>query len=93
MQAKLPVLACTDSNTDVGKIIVGGGFGWWVKSDNASNFYDTIKCILEENFESKSIAACNCLRHCFSVDKAYSIITRKTINSKRREFREKNSCF
>ena len=42
MQAKLPVLAVTDPNTDVGKIIVEGGFGWWCESNDV---YKVKKCI------------------------------------------------
>ena len=38
MQAKLPVLACTDPNTDIGKIIVDGGFGWWCESNDVQSF-------------------------------------------------------
>lgn len=38
MQAGLPVLACTDPNTDVGKVIEEGGFGWWCESDNLMIF-------------------------------------------------------
>ena len=38
MQAKLPVLACTDPITDIGKIIVDGGFGWWCESDDLKAF-------------------------------------------------------
>ena len=34
MQAKLPVLCVTDKNTDVGKIAVENGFGWWCESNN-----------------------------------------------------------
>lgn len=38
MQAKLPVLAVTDTNTDIGKVIVEGGFGWWCESISLENF-------------------------------------------------------
>lgn len=38
MQAKLPVLACTDLNTDVGKVIVDGGFGLWCESKDIERF-------------------------------------------------------
>jgi len=38
MQCGLPVLVCTDSNTDVGKTVVDGGFGWWCASDNSKYF-------------------------------------------------------
>lgn len=43
MAAKLPVLACTDCNTDVGKVITDGGFGWWCESDDINTFYEKIK--------------------------------------------------
>lgn len=45
MQAKLPVLACTDSNTDIGKIVEDGNFGWWCESDKVSKFTAIIKKI------------------------------------------------
>ncbi len=38
MQAKLPVLACTDPNTDIGKVITEGRFGWWCESNNPEAF-------------------------------------------------------
>lgn len=42
MQAKLPVLACTDPNTDIGKVIVDGGFGWWCESNDAGGFAELV---------------------------------------------------
>lgn len=38
MQAKIPVLACTDVNTDIGNVIVDGKFGWWCKSNDVGSF-------------------------------------------------------
>lgn len=38
MQASIPVLAATDSNTDIGKIIENGKFGYWCISDNVEEF-------------------------------------------------------
>ena len=49
MQAKLPVLACTDPNTDVGKVIVDGGFGWWCESNSTDAFQETIETILRSD--------------------------------------------
>lgn len=43
MQAGLPVLACTDPNTDVGKVIEEGGFGWWCESDDINVFLERVK--------------------------------------------------
>lgn len=48
MQAGLPVLACTDPNTDIGKTITDGGFGWWVKSDNSEMFCNKVNMICNE---------------------------------------------
>ena len=45
MQAKIPVLAVTDPNTDIGKVIVDGGFGWWVESVKAKHFSEIISKI------------------------------------------------
>ena len=49
MQAKIPVLACTDVNTDVGKVIVDGNFGWWCESNNVEEFHNTVKKICESD--------------------------------------------
>lgn len=38
MQAELPVLACTDTASDIGKVIVDGGFGWCCDSKSTENF-------------------------------------------------------
>ena len=49
MQAKIPVLACTDPNTDIGKIIVEGGFGWWCESNDVNSFQSCISVALKKN--------------------------------------------
>ena len=40
MQAKLPILALTDPNTDVGQVIVQNGFGWWCPSNDTARFVE-----------------------------------------------------
>lgn len=49
MQAKIPVLACTDPNTDIGDVIVEGGFGWWCKSNDTEMFNENIELVLNTN--------------------------------------------
>lgn len=56
MQARIPVLAVTDPNTDIGKVIVEGGFGWWCESDDADNFKNSINEIF--NCDTKMMYAC-----------------------------------
>lgn len=38
MQSRMPVLACTDANTDIGQVIADGGFGWWCESNSTEAF-------------------------------------------------------
>jgi glycosyltransferase involved in cell wall biosynthesis len=38
MQASMPVLAATDINTDIGKVIENGNFGYWCESGNIKGF-------------------------------------------------------
>lgn len=47
MQAKLPVLACTDPNTDIGKVITEGGFGWWCESNDVEKFAQIVQMIID----------------------------------------------
>lgn len=52
MQAGIPVLACTDPNTDIGKVIVEGGFGWSCESSDVNAFGEEIEniCKLDVNW-------------------------------------------
>lgn len=43
LQAGIPVLACTDSNSDIGKTIVDGEFGWWCQSNDPSAFVKVVE--------------------------------------------------
>lgn len=43
MQAGIPVLAVTDPNTDIGKVIMNGGFGWWCESNDERAFYEKVQ--------------------------------------------------
>lgn len=74
MQAKLPVLAVTDSNTDVGKIIVDGGFGWWCESNDSDKVRSKINKLLSEDLREKGECGFRYLTDHYSVIKAYEKI-------------------
>ena len=74
MQAKLPVLAVTDTNTDIGEVIVNGGFGWWCESDDADMFVNLVKEILSSRIMSTREKEWNCLIEHFSVTKTYQTL-------------------
>lgn len=75
MQAKLPVLAATDSNTDIGKIIESGRFGWWCTSDNIQHFAECVREICISQTVEMGQAGWEYLNENYTVDKGYTIIT------------------
>lgn len=54
MQAGLPVVACTDKSTDIGRVITDGKFGWWCDSGNLQSFCLVIEQIFRCNLKSMS---------------------------------------
>lgn len=77
MQAGLPVLACTDPNTDIGKVIVEGGFGWWCESNDSEAFGEAVRfaCVCEaDEMKLRELAY---LYDNYTVEKAYKIIQKQ----------------
>ncbi len=77
MQAKLPVLACTDPNTDVGNIIEEGCFGWWCESDNVESFKNKVICALDADYVSKGSNALQYLYNHYESSQCCEIIVEK----------------
>jgi len=74
MAAKLPVLAVTDPNSDVGEVIMKGGFGWWRESNDAGQVRALVEEILAQDLSEKKENAWAYLQEHYSVEKAYQII-------------------
>ena len=74
MQAKLPVLAVTDPNTDIGKVIVDGGFGWWCESNDAEKFCEVVKSIIHSDLSQKRDNAYSYLLNHYTVEICYNKI-------------------
>lgn len=77
MQAGVPVLACTDPNTDVGKVIEQGGFGWWCESNDVSAFDKCVKTatdLSKEGYQAMQDNALAYLKNNYSVGRAYQTI-------------------
>ena len=78
MTASMPVFACTDKNTDIGKVITENGFGWWIESSSAEQFYETIKKICEErNLDVLGERAFECFLKNYQVKDAVDTILRR----------------
>ena len=74
MQAKLPVLACTDPNTDIGKVVEQGGFGWWCESDDAEKFKEKVEITLTAEKDNQKSEEWAYLQEHYSSQKSYEII-------------------
>ena len=76
MQAKIPALACTDPNTDIGKVITEGGFGWWCESNDADSFRNTVLQIMQGDTEKMGEIGFEYLKAHYSVEQSYKTIMR-----------------
>ena len=74
MQARLPVLACTDPNTDVGSVIVDGGFGWWCESNDTNAFSSQVENAINADLSNMGDKAFEYLNDNYNVQKTVKII-------------------
>ena len=79
MAAKLPVLACTDPNTDLGKTIVEGGFGWWCESNSSDNFFENVLRILQIDLSHYAEMSWKRLQSKYSVEEAALMILKPIV--------------
>ena len=74
MQAKKPVLACTDPVSDIGKTIIEGDFGWWCESNDINGFIRCVYSALHANLLEKGENAWRSLCSQFDVQDSYNLI-------------------
>lgn len=78
MQAKLPVIAATDLNSDIGIEIEKGKFGWSCNSNNVVDFDKCIQKALKNQLDRED--EWKYLEENFSTSKCYKIIKEKVKN-------------
>lgn len=76
MQAGIPVLACTDPNTDIGKMITEGGFGWHCQSNDVEAFDEQIRMVLAADLSAMGEKGFAYLREHYHVEKSCRTILR-----------------
>ena len=76
-QAKLPVLAVTDPNTDIGTVVEQGGFGWWCESNDVKMFARTVKKIINTNTTAMGENGYRFLKNNYTAEKGYEIIMKR----------------
>ena len=77
MQAGIPVIACTDPNTDFGEIIEQGGFGWWCLSNNSDAFVQIINKSLQSDLQKMGKRGFQYLAENWDVNRQYNIMIDK----------------
>lgn len=75
MQAQIPILAVTDENTDIRKIIIEKGIGWWCPSNDVEGFYKFLLSIIKTYDNSIGGKAYTVLKKEYSSREAFEIIT------------------
>ncbi len=76
LQAKIPVLAVTDPNTDIGKAIVQGGFGWWCESNDPDHVRECVISILANDIKRFGDTGYKALETHYSAAVGYQIIAK-----------------
>lgn len=75
MQASIPVLAATDINTDIAKIIEEGNFGFWCESGKLEDFNRLVNKLCDERLRKvMGINARRYLEEHYTVRHSYDII-------------------
>ena len=74
MQARLPVLCCTDPQTDVGDVCQGGGFGWKCLSNDVSSFCAAVDSACAADRAAMGAAGYDYLLSHYTAEQGYRII-------------------
>jgi putative glycosyltransferase len=72
----LPVIACTDTSTDIGDDIIAGGFGWKCYSNDVKQFTETVDDACAADLSDMQKKARDYLIDNFSADKSMNDILR-----------------
>lgn len=84
MQSAIPILACTDINTDIGKSIERDEFGLWCSSDDSTSFNECLERIIESDLKQMGKNAYRALKQNYSAEKCYNIICDATNRLRKR---------
>lgn len=78
MEYSMPVIACTDKNTDLGEIIEKNNFGYWCESDDPRKFKVLIDRVCDhDNLDILGKNARKYLEDEYDVKNSYDIIMRE----------------
>lgn len=80
LEMKLPVIAATDSNSDIGSVIERVGCGHWVLADQIEKLNEIInKMAFDNDLREMGAKSWNLLQEEYRVEKSYSLIADKLL--------------
>ncbi|MEG0700950.1 MAG: glycosyltransferase family 4 protein [Muribaculaceae bacterium] len=76
LENKMPILAATDKNTDIGKIAEENDFGFWAESNNIVEFNELIHKFIHSDYKQMGENGYKFLLDNYLVDNSYNIIVK-----------------
>lgn len=74
LAAKMPIIAATDSNTDIGKIAEENGYGYWCESNEVTSFCKCVDEMLASDRKVMGDAGYKYLLENYQVNNTYDVI-------------------
>ena len=74
MQKTMPVIACTDPISDVGKVMEAGGFGLWCESDDPEKFLWAVQSMCQADLDEMGAKGADYLKAHYNVQKVGDLI-------------------
>lgn len=74
LECKMPIIACTDPNCDLGTIAEENGFGFYVPSNSVASFTAAVDRVLESDIRKMGEAGYDFLKSNYLVEHTYSAI-------------------
>lgn len=74
LENSMPVVCCTDPNTDVGRLAEENGYGYWCESKNPADFTHIVNRMLASDREAMGQRGYQFLQDNYTVDECYDII-------------------
>ena len=82
LAAKMPIIAATDSNTDIGFIAQKNGYGFWCESSDVGAFCKCVNMMLESDRKEMGRLGYEFMKKNYDVSVVYEKILKKIISDK-----------
>ena len=90
LEYKMPILAATDRNTDIGRIAEDNGYGFWCESNDVNAFTELVdKFVSQVDVKQMGAKGYDFLMNNYTVDRSYNVIMNNIDQKNRICYQEK----